>query len=263
MSLDSHNQTIFTVYRRGQSDLTICLNSKLTAEEDRESVARFLTIAPVTPTTRTFNFFSLVDLHAFQYLITGFSVLFDSRVLNYAISRRRMVVPLSKKWEAQGTRLQILRQDKVTQLAAYFPSDFSHGRCMNFVVKETDILEVYMKNGRYVAKIVDAKFALPSRQTTKSASTPNIHSYDAVEEGVPPQSAVSSSHHHQSSSSINGSLQGQSTAESAFVCIDLPDYPSEHADITIMFDDEGLWREFQKHMPAIIRESTKHTSLRS
>lgn len=173
-----------------------------------------------------------------------------------------MVVPLSKKWDAQGTRLQILRQDKVTQLAAYFPSDFSHARCINFVVKETDIIEISMKNGKYVAKIVDAKFALPNKQSTKSASTSNIHSYDAVEEGISPSFTPSSPQHHHSSSSM-GPPQGQSIRETAFVCFDLPDYPSEHADISITFDDEPMWREFQRHMPAMIRESTKHTSLRS
>lgn len=109
------------------------------------------------------------------------------------ISRRRMVVPITKKWESSMARVQIVRHDKVVQLVAFL-NDFSHGRCLNFVLKGTDTLEGFNRSGKYGVRIVDAKFALP--KTDDDAS-------------------------------------------SDFVCLDMPDYPSEHDDITIAFDTEA------------------------
>lgn len=71
-----------------------------------------------------------------------------------------MVVPIYKKWEAPLARVQVVQQEKVIQLVAFF-SDFSHGKCMNFVLKSTDLLELYNRAGKFGIKIVDAKFALP------------------------------------------------------------------------------------------------------
>lgn len=90
-------------------------------------------------------------------------------------------------------RVQIVRHDKVVQLVAFL-NDFSHGRCLNFVLKGTDTLEGFNRSGKYGVRIVDAKFALP--KTDDDAS-------------------------------------------SDFVCLDMPDYPSEHDDITIAFDTEA------------------------
>jgi hypothetical protein len=101
-----------------------------------------------------------------------------------------MVVPIYKKWEASSARLQILKQDRVIQLVAFF-QDFSHGDCMNFHLKGTDVFESFSKSGKHYIRIVDAKFALP---------------------------------------------KGEGASNTGFVCLDMPEYPGEHDDITIAFD---------------------------
>jgi hypothetical protein len=77
----------------------------------------------------------------------------------FAISRRRMVVPIHKKWETYSARIQVVQQAKTTQLLAFF-GDFSHGKCMNFVLKSTDMYEALSRSGKFGIRIVDAKFAL-------------------------------------------------------------------------------------------------------
>ena len=78
----------------------------------------------------------------------------------FSIARRRMVVPIHKKWEANKVRLQVIKQEKIVQLVAFF-GDFSHGKCMNFVLKSTDVFESFTRSGKSGIKIVDAKFAFP------------------------------------------------------------------------------------------------------
>ena len=112
---------------------------------------------------------------------------------NFSISRRRMVVPIHKKWEANVARLQIIQLDRVLQLVAYF-KDFPYGTCMTFVLKTTDNFESLTRSEQYCIRIVDAKFALPKRSTEKN---------------------------HE------------------FICLDMPEYPSEHDDITIGFESEA------------------------
>ena len=114
----------------------------------------------------------------------------NSVATSFAISRRRMVVPIYKKWETSSARLQILRQDRIVQLVAFF-QDFSHGDCMNFHLKGTDVFESFSKSGKHCIRIVDAKFALP---------------------------------------------KGEGVNNKGFVCLDMPEYPAEHDDITIAFD---------------------------
>ena len=103
-----------------------------------------------------------------------------------------MVVPIYKRFEASAARLQIVRQDKVLQLIAYF-KDFHLGTCMNFVLKSTDNFESLTRSEQHCIRIVDAKFAMPKKSTEPSHS---------------------------------------------FLCLDMPEYPSEHDDITIGFDSE-------------------------
>lgn len=71
-----------------------------------------------------------------------------------------MVVPIYKRWEANSARLQIIKQEKVVQLAGFF-KDFAQGSCMNFALKSTDVFESFSRSGMYYIRIVDAKFALP------------------------------------------------------------------------------------------------------
>lgn len=95
--------------------------------------------------------------------MTGFKVIYDGMATSFAISRRRMVVPIHKKWEASGVRLQLVSQNKSVQLVVFFGNDFSHGKCMNFVLRGTDTYESSNRSGKCAVRIVDAKFALPRR----------------------------------------------------------------------------------------------------
>ncbi|KAI9888433.1 MAG: hypothetical protein M1814_006938 [Vezdaea aestivalis] len=127
-----------------------------------------------------------------------------------------MIVPVYKKWDSNFSRLQVIRQDRLVQLVAFF-SEFSHGHCMNFILKGTDNFESFSKSGKYGIRVVDAKFALP---------------------------------------------KGEDDPSSHFVSIDLPDYPSEHDDITILFDSQGDRDRFQDAMPATVVPVSRMPSLR-
>ena len=74
-----------------------------------------------------------------------------------------MVVPIYKRLESKLTRLQIVKQDKICQLVAFFDG-FSLGHCMNFNLKSTDVFESSHKSGKYFLRLVDAKFALPKTE---------------------------------------------------------------------------------------------------
>lgn len=127
---------------------------------------------------------------------------------SFVISRRRMVVPIYKKWEATLTRIQIVKQEKVVQLLAFF-HDFNHGRCMNFVLKGTDSMESFMRSGKFWIRYVDAKFALPKTEEDPSSD---------------------------------------------FLCLDMPEYPIEHDDISIAFDSEaGKQSSYSHSLPTYLR----------
>jgi len=83
----------------------------------------------------------------------------------FAISRRRMVVPIYKKWEATKVRIQILTLGHVTKIAAFF-EDFSHADAMVFQIKAADTFEKAKgdKQAKYCVKFVDAKFSLPKKE---------------------------------------------------------------------------------------------------
>lgn len=103
------------------------------------------------------------------------------------------MVPIYKKWEAALARVQIVRQEKVVQMLAFF-GDFQHGTCMNFVLKGTDIMESFGRSGKFGIRMVDAKFALPKKDDNPASN---------------------------------------------FVCLDMPEYPIEHDDLTVTFDTEA------------------------
>lgn len=179
--------------RQPEEDLTISvLESQVSKEVPRE-LSDLLGAISKSQTIRKYGFSTIEDLHIFQTAITGFSILFDSIAESFSISRRRMVVPIHKKWEASVARVQVLRQNKVVQLAAFF-ENFSHGKCMNFVLKMTDTFESFNRNGKFYIRIIDAKFA----------------ALDEADEDI----------------------------KKDFVCLDIPDYPGEHDDITITFESE-------------------------
>ncbi|KAI5867072.1 hypothetical protein GGS23DRAFT_553403 [Durotheca rogersii] len=148
------------VLRQPQSDLTVSmLESQIPRESPREFAGLQNTIQR-GQTVRTYRFPSFKDLHAFQAGLTGYTVLFDGVAASLNISRRRMVVPIYKKWEAGTTRVQLVQQEKTVQLLAFF-EDWHHGQCMGFVLKGTDVFESFSRNGKAGLKLADAKFPLP------------------------------------------------------------------------------------------------------
>jgi hypothetical protein len=72
---------------------------------------------------------------------------------------------------------------------------------MSFPLKSTDIFETSGKTGKYTLRIVDCKFAMPKARPHGEDNT------------------VVSDHE--------------------FVCLDVPEYPGEHDDITIVFETES------------------------
>ncbi|EEH10917.1 conserved hypothetical protein [Histoplasma capsulatum G186AR] len=219
IALDVTIPTIMSILRPPQLDLGISVADNLVPKETVGDMTNLLKLAQTSSVVRRYNFSSVQDLHRFQKAITNFKVLFDGFASLFTISRRRMVVPIYKKWEASRVRLQVLRQEKIVQLAAFFHDDFSHGKCMNFVLKSTDIFESFNhRSGKFGVKIVDAKFALPKQP----ADDPTA----------------------------------------GFVCLDMPEYPGEHDDITVVFDSEKDRVEFQNVMPGSVKEPSRVGSLR-
>lgn len=175
--------------RLPQQDMTLCALDNSLTKEQYEQLRRLLSTISESPSSRTFDFLSLNDLHTFQKLLTGFTVLFDGLAKSFNISRRRMVA-IHKRWEASTTRIQIVRHEQTVQLLAFF-KDFSHGTCMNFVIKSTEKFESFARSGVPYICIADAKFALPADK------------------------------------------------DEDFVCLDMPEYPGEHDDISIGFESEN------------------------
>ena len=186
------------VLRQPQLDMTVSISDGLVGRDAVREFGGLQSAVARHQTVRTYRFHSFKDLHAFQAGLTGYEVLFDGIAQTLNISRRRMVVPIHKKWDAGTTRIQVVRdQDKgTTQLLAFF-EDWHHGQCMGFVLKGTDLFEAFARNGKAGLKLSEAKFPLPRT---------------AAEGGV-------------------------ETDDMAFLCLDMPDYAGENDDISIMFDD--------------------------
>lgn len=210
------NKAILTLHviRNPQLDLTISvLDRPGLADAPRDFAALQKSVAS-SQTVRTYRFNSFKDLHAFQAGLTGYDVLFDGVAMSLNITRRRMVVPVHKKWDSGTARIQVVKHalDGTIQLLAFF-EDWSHGHCMGFVLKGTDTYEATGKMGKATIKFCEAKFPLPKGG-------------DAGEKGaVRPKGD-----------------------EDRFLCLDMPDYAGEHDDISIVFEDEGgKFIEPQKH----------------
>lgn len=197
LRLNINSQNELRVLRQPQQDLTLSISENQVPKELPKKLEALLGILEKAESSRTYTFPSTKELHLFQAALTGYEVLYDGTASSFNISRRRMVVPIYKKWDAATTRIQIVQKEKIIQLVAFF-ENFSHGDCMNFALKSTDIFEVSTRSGKYSVKIVDAKFAMP-----KSKS------------------------------------EGEAAVDHEYVCLDMPEYPGEHDDITILFEAEA------------------------
>lgn len=195
LSVTAENE--LNVLRLPQQDITCSTLESKGSKEIFQKFGQALDDITKLKTTRTYTFPSIKELHLFQAALTGFEIVFDGMAISFNISRRRMVVPIYKKWDAMTTRLQVVKRNTHVQLLAFF-ENFSHGDCMNFELKSTDVFESSGKPGKWSLRIVDAKFALPKGHG----------------EEIP-------------------------TVENRFLCLDSPEYPGEHDDITIVFEHEA------------------------
>jgi hypothetical protein len=173
------------------------------------------------PSIRTFTFPTPADLHTFQASLTGYTVSYDGIAATLAIARRRMVVPIYKKWEASHVRLQIVSKAShqpdggVVRILAFFADgSFSHADALCFRVLGTDVFENVKghKGAPAAVKLVDAKFSLPH-----------------------------DSHHHGSNGAEGdgGDFGFPEKIRRRFVNLEGLDYAEEHDDITLGFADEA------------------------
>lgn len=219
--LDVQSLPELRVLRQPQQDMTISVaESQVSKELPRELATILLDTIANSESTRKYTFPSLQELHLFQAALTGFAVVFDGVACSFNISRRRMVVPIYKKWDAATTRVQIVQKEKVIQLLAFF-DNFSHGKAMNFALKSTDVFETSSNKKTFSLRIVDAKFSLPKAQKGSEA-------------GI----------------------------DHEFVCLDMPEYPGEHDDVTIVFDTEDVRDSFAKALPAPAKIASRMPSVR-
>ncbi|KAF3018301.1 hypothetical protein E8E15_004891 [Penicillium rubens] len=216
IGLDVQSKTSMSLFRSAQQDLTLSLADNLVRPELPGQLTGFLEKITAKPMIRRLDFPTMEDLHAFEAAVTGFQVLYDGMATSFTISRRRSMVPIYKKWEAAVARVQIVRQEKVVQMLAFF-GDFQHGTCMNFVLKGTDIMESFGRSGKFGIRMVDAKFALPKKDDNPASN---------------------------------------------FVCLDMPEYPIEHDDLTITFDTEASRASFKAALPGSVREPSRMGSIR-
>ena len=190
------------LFRQPQKDITMSADTKHSSQPVIEGTEKLLNLVQNQHTIRTLTFTTPDDLHAFQLCITGFTVQYDGLGSTFGISRRRMVVPIYKKWEASNVRLQVVSKDTVFQILA-FMEDFSHADAMCFQVKSTDNIEKVKGDGKHkkwAIKLVDAKFSLPSQE--------------------------------------KGEMDTEEALRRRFVNLEGLDYAEEHDDITIGFDTE-------------------------
>lgn len=160
MRLEVTNAKLLRIQRQAQNDVTMSVSEAQVPKELPRNMQDALNLLKMNSTIRTLEFRNLKDLHDFQAALTGYEVVFDALASTFAISRRRMVVPIHKKWEAGYTRIQVVKQEDKVQLLAFF-EDFHHGHCMGFVLKGTDVYESCHRSGKPGIKFVDAKFPLP------------------------------------------------------------------------------------------------------
>ncbi|UPX11997.1 uncharacterized protein EKO05_0002575 [Ascochyta rabiei] len=223
--LPTDGAAVLTLLRNPQQDMAVAVDSSRTEKGIPEALAELLRTLTNASTIRRLAFNSFKDLHAFQLAVTGFDVKFDGIASTFSISRRRMVVPIYKQWTANTIRLQIVEQDGLVQLLAFF-EDFSHADAMNFRLSSMDTFETKDSGGKFGVKLVDAKFALPVDQRRGEGKMQKAE----------------------------GRLTGWVGVKRRFVCLDEIEYPGEHDDILIMFDSAEARDLFADVLPAATME---------
>lgn len=216
-ALDMHS---IAVLREPQPSFDADVNVQSCHPAIATAIGKTVKLARQESTIRTSTFSNLESLHKYQAAITGFDVRYDGHASSFAISRRRMVVPIHHKWIAADVRLQVVSnaQGTVVKILA-FMSNFDHAEAMCFQVKSTDVFEKNKgdsKGKKWSIKLVDAKFSLPAKAGKKESEI-----------------AVKS--------------------RRRFINLDGLEYAEEHDDITIGFDrEEGEVPEVIKLQPLML-----------
>jgi len=192
-----------TLLRGPQPDLTLSVDPSRSRVAPDALAATLATVRSAA-SAREYAFGSVGELHGFVRAVTGYAVGFDGVAASFAVARRRPtgVLSLHRRVEAGAARVVVAVCDtaRVCQVLAFF-EDFGAADALGFVVRAVDVFERVDGKGkaRFAVRLVDAKFCLPP--------VPAADDADAL-------------------------------VRRRFVCLDLPESPSEDDDITIAFDDE-------------------------
>jgi hypothetical protein len=202
-----------TILRQPQDDLTMTFDRRV-APFNPDLIDELHTVINIQPTKRKFEFFNAQDMHKFIKAVTARTVRWDG-LADVTISRRRTVGALSKhkRLEAKLSRVQVLwhERDDSFLVVIFFDETFASMQSMEFTVQTGDLFERYDAKqtgtrAKLGVRLVDAKFLIPKTVSSKNAV-------------------------------------GSQDIGKGFVCLDLPDVPSETDDLFIGFDElEGGFR---------------------
>ncbi|SMY18668.1 unnamed protein product [Zymoseptoria tritici ST99CH_1A5] len=236
--------------RARQEDATLAIDVRSTPPHivgELSKVHNFLTSGA---TLRTLSFPTVGALHAFHEAVTGYTVLFDGLATTFAISRRRMVVPIYKKLEAGNVRIVVVSRSATaggrqsfgpgagggggggcggvdTKVLA-FMEGFAACEALCVRVREMDVVEKVKGGG---VKLVDAKFTLVAPGTGTGGE----------EEG---------------DGGGFGGLKGR------FVNLEGLEYAEEHDDLTVGFEGEGDSDAFAQALPATVGNVSRGFTLK-
>ncbi|SMQ44964.1 unnamed protein product [Zymoseptoria tritici ST99CH_3D7] len=236
--------------RARQEDATLAIDVRSTPPHivgELSKVHNFLTSGA---TLRTLSFPTVGALHAFHEAVTGYTVLFDGLATTFAISRRRMVVPIYKKLEAGNVRVVVVSRSATagrrqsfgpgagggggggcggvdTKVLA-FMEGFAACEALCVRVREMDVVEKVKGGG---VKLVDAKFTLVAPGTGTGGE----------EEG---------------DGGGFGGLKGR------FVNLEGLEYAEEHDDLTVGFEGEGDSDAFAQALPATVGNVSRGFTLK-
>ncbi|KAF2755255.1 hypothetical protein EJ05DRAFT_503558 [Pseudovirgaria hyperparasitica] len=223
--LDTTKSPRLLMKREPQLDVTASIDAKRAESSAPEALNQLVQVIEKASTIRVFEFQNMQDLHNFESAVTGFSIRFDGVASTVHIARRRMVVPIYKKWEANQVRVQIVERENMCQVVFFF-DNFSHAEAMNFQIKQMDVFEKIDKGkgfsggSNWGLKLADAKFALPGGK---------------------------------------GEGREGKGEKNRFLSLDLLEYAGEHDDITIGFDSQEERDRFSRALPAatqVVRSMT-------
>jgi hypothetical protein len=200
--------------RSPQEDMTMSIDTRHSPPHVIDGTSELMRTVRSRTTIRTFTFPTFEDLHSFQAAISGHIVRYDGLAASLSIARRRMVVPIYKKWEASTVRVQLVAHSGVVQVLAFLEG-FSHADALCFQIKSTDTFENVKgdsKGKKWAVKMVDAKFSLPP--------VPEVREKDKDKGEEKPLSGVAL----------------DEKVRQRFVNLEGLEYMSEHDDITIGFE---------------------------